>query len=167
MGRETSQGREKEDNARWLNARYDYHETDITEDKEDRRFRKLEPKIDKTIINSPSSSHERFIYFLTITDEMEYEIAEKLGLSRSSFSQMKKRKSDPNKQTLLLLELIYNLNPEWLLVGHGEMFLTKNQNVVPSSKDFLALEKLVHHQNNVIAGLAFEVDKLKIAQGMK
>lgn len=68
---------------------------------------------------------EQLKKFIESTDENGSQIAKKIGITPSSLSSMKTGKSNPSNQTLLLLQIQYGLNPDYLLTGEGEMFQEK------------------------------------------
>ena len=51
------------------------------------------------------------------------EFGEKLGISMRGIQKWENGESVPQQSSLLLLKQIYNINPDWLLNGTGNMFL--------------------------------------------
>jgi transcriptional regulator with XRE-family HTH domain len=55
------------------------------------------------------------------------EISNALGIPQSAYSRYERGTLDlPNKH-IVALQLLYNVNPEWLKEGEGQMFLDNNQ----------------------------------------
>ena len=69
---------------------------------------------------------------LNLTQE---EFREKLGLSKSNISDLERGKVRPKDPLLRLIEQTFNVNPEWLRKGKGEMFKPKPK----SNLEFLGI----------------------------
>jgi len=69
---------------------------------------------------------------LNLTQE---EFGEKLGLSKSNISDIERGKVRPKDPLLRLIEQTFNVNPEWLRKGKGEMFKPKPK----SNLEFLGI----------------------------
>lgn len=57
--------------------------------------------------------------FLKLTQE---EFASKIGLQRSSLSQMETGEAPITERTIIAISSRFNVNEEWLKTGKGEMF---------------------------------------------
>ena len=57
--------------------------------------------------------------------------AGKLGISAKTIVRYEQGQSKPTEKTLRLIEQTFNVNPEWLRHGKGEMFLPKKEVVRP------------------------------------
>jgi len=70
--------------------------------------------------------------------------ADRLGLSTKTIVRYEQGQSNPTEKTLRLIEQTFNVNPEWLRHGKGEMF--KEKKGIPEadalSELFKAMEKL-------------------------
>ena len=66
--------------------------------------------------------NERINKLRSINSLNQKEFSEKLGISRSHLSEIESGKSLPSEMLLRLLCLTFNVNPNWLLTGEGEMF---------------------------------------------
>lgn len=53
------------------------------------------------------------------------EFGEKIGRTKGAISAYEKGERKPDKTTLMLIEKVFNVNPDWLLKGEGDMFLEK------------------------------------------
>ncbi len=65
------------------------------------------------------------------------ELSEKTGLSKGMISETETGKNKPSPNLMLALLKVYSLNLNWLLTGHGEMF-------VPGKKDYGYLNEEIH-----------------------
>ena len=61
---------------------------------------------------------------------------EKIGLGRGSIKGFDEKTTIPSDLTIQLICSVYNVNPDWLMHGVGEMFLDKS--VEDELQDFLA-----------------------------
>ena len=53
--------------------------------------------------------------------------AEKIGRSKRSIQEWESGRNEPPERALRLIEQTFNVNPEWLRHGRGEMFLKKEE----------------------------------------
>jgi len=53
---------------------------------------------------------------------IQKEFAESLGISANYLSEIESGKKQPSETILLLIEVRYAINAEWLKTGHGEMY---------------------------------------------
>ena len=75
--------------------------------------------------------HERFSYAIDLikarTRKTKTQIAEEINISPSALTQLTKGISkQASESTLSALQQKYSLNPEWLLDGRGEIFVSSN-----------------------------------------
>lgn len=61
---------------------------------------------------------------------------EKIGLGRGSIKGFDEKTTVPSELTIQLICSVYNVNPDWLMHGDGEMFLDKS--VEDELQEFLA-----------------------------
>lgn len=54
------------------------------------------------------------------------EFSAKLGMSSSSVYEWEHNRVEIKESTILLIEFVYNVNPNWLRNGEGEMFLPES-----------------------------------------
>lgn len=82
------------------------------------------------------------------------EFSRGIGLKRGSYSDIERGKvSNLSESTLMLLEINFGINREWVLNGVGEMFLTTaNKNKETETEKFL----------KIIEGQKKEIESLKI-----
>jgi len=59
---------------------------------------------------------------LGVTQE---EFGKKIGRTKGAISAYEKGERKPDKTTLMLIEKVFNVNPQWLEKGYGEIFLSK------------------------------------------
>ena len=65
---------------------------------------------------------DRLKYYLDNQQDNFNKLSIKIGVSNSYFSKMYKNKGDLGEDIIKKILLLYeNLNPEWLLIGKGEM----------------------------------------------
>ncbi len=55
------------------------------------------------------------------------DFAKKIGISQSRLSEIESGKGSPNRSVLIAIEKIFNVNPDWLEKGEGEMFVKKQE----------------------------------------
>ena len=60
--------------------------------------------------------------------------AQKIGIGQTTLSNMFQRESDPKSDVLQKIVLTFNVSPEWLLMGEGEMFSRQGEEV-PAVQD--------------------------------
>ncbi len=69
--------------------------------------------------------------------------AEKLGRSKRSIQEWESGRNEPSERVLRLIEQTFNVNPEWLREGKGEMFIEKEERKEEALLElFKAMEKL-------------------------
>lgn len=88
------------------------------------------------------------------------EFSRGIGLKRGSYSDIERGKvSNLSESTLMLLEINFGINREWVLNGVGEMFLTTaNKNKETETEKFL---KTIEEQKKEIERLSDIIDKIK------
>ena len=59
----------------------------------------------------------------------------KLGMSTSSVYEWEYNRVEIKESTLMLIEFVYNVNPEWLREGKGEMF---KPSLIPNAERLMA-----------------------------
>ena len=69
----------------------------------------------------------------------QQEIADKLGITKQSISKIETGTNDLSKNLIGALVDYYNINPNYLLSGNGEMFQDKEQDINNAIKDKLNL----------------------------
>jgi transcriptional regulator with XRE-family HTH domain len=69
----------------------------------------------------------------------QQEMADKLGITKQSISKIETGTNDLSKNLIGALVDYYNINPNYLLSGNGEMFQDKEQDINNAIKDKLNL----------------------------
>ncbi len=74
-------------------------------------------------------SEESFKRLYQATDcKTQVELAEFLGITQSSISDAKKRKSIPSEWLITIL-LERDISPKWILIGEGSRYLSSNDTI--------------------------------------
>lgn len=92
--------------------------------------------------------------------ENQANFAKGLGMKQGSYSDFERGRRDTfSESTLMLLEINFGINREWLLNGVGEMFLTTaNKNEETETEKLL---KTIEDQKKEIERLSDIIDKIK------
>lgn len=70
--------------------------------------------------------NEKLILVRKTLNLSQEDFAKKLGLARSSLSEIETKKNPVNQRIKLLLYSVYNVNPDWFENDVGEMFIQTN-----------------------------------------
>ncbi len=81
--------------------------------------------------------NKRFEEYRLIKGLKVKELADIIGISQGSLSDIKNEKTDPKAETIEKFALNTDVNPIWLLTGKGPMTISKqHQAVAESKKDY-------------------------------
>lgn len=100
-------------------------------------------------------THERLLIARKALGINQDDFARGLGLKRGSYSDVERGKvSNLSESTLLLLEINYGVNREWVLKGTGEMLASSGDKIIKEPKEIKALKQ-------TISGQKKEIERLK------
>ncbi len=71
-------------------------------------------------------------------------MADKLGISQTHWANIETGKRNLTSENILILKEVFNISPNWLLLGKGEMFLDESSNITPDSNLDAYIEAKVH-----------------------
>ena len=77
------------------------------------------------------------------------ELAEKLGISYSTLGSYERGKRTPSIDFILLLAEKLKVNPNWLLLGIGDIFLEKECNTLKIRNEIFKTEESKNFTNNL------------------
>lgn len=115
--------------------------------------------ITKELINQRFTESVNFIISRKIAKN-KAEIAEKLNISRSKFSEILNGRMSIGLDDLANYIIIYNLNSEWFFTGKGEMLLNSEQKDEKNKKTEYYIEELLSSKDELISSLKTNIDVL-------
>lgn len=78
------------------------------------------------------------------------EFARQLGMSEAAVRSWENNKNNLKESSILLIIRTFNVNPEWLRAGKGEVFLPKAEaDITPDLEDIFAWQKSLSRDEQV------------------
>ncbi len=91
----------------------------------------------------------------------QVELAKRVGISSNRLSEIESGKGNPNKSLLIAIEQLFNISPDWLETGEGEMFINENKTEKEVGIDREQLKKIAIEVENILDenNAAMPIDK--------
>jgi repressor LexA len=99
---------------------------------------------------------EQLMQVLGIKSQTEF--ARRVGVSRTTITEILNGKNTPSLSTINLISKTFNVNPEWLKTGKGEMFLKNEEDIFSHS----SVEQIIYFPVVAKVGAGFPQDNNQI-----
>jgi transcriptional regulator with XRE-family HTH domain len=92
---------------------------------------------EELLIENKAEIGKRLVKIRAGTNQAEF--AEKLNIDRSMVSRWENGISALTKKNFDYIRMVFGINEDWLLIGQGEMFITKDLAETPEEKELLGI----------------------------
>ena len=105
---------------------------------------------------------ERLLLARTKLRESQSSFARGIGMKQGSYSDFERgRRTKFSESTLMLMEITFGINPEWVLHEKGDMFISPTGN--EATEDLPALNKRITELQREVDRLTEVINKVKQA----